>query len=715
MKWWLQIGILFLAFTHSRAQLPFNPDTVQFKRVEYNPVIKQHNLMEVDENGVVWFGNYGVFQCFGNHWLKFNSFDDVNSNSVSPVVVGITKDTSGNIFIPYLNAGFSYHNIYTKFSQHVIPSKTGAYSTFSDRIFHRGVIPFRNDTLILCTVNGIGFYNMRTHKTQDYIKPKTKEGQEEKTILYVLPDPNNKNMLWVDISGTQQTYLAQVDIKTGQVKKRIFSERNETARELAFFGDKILKTGKETGYLFMDTIGNQKFKFTYENENAISPFAEKDITRNYYIGDSVFLFSGAYNAGLFDYNTEEYHFFNLPILDSKEHDPYYKDCLVDNAGCVWITSHWGVFKSVHPLLPKKKDPIFGFISFESNQTSLTYPILKETAFTINEHDSLKIKFGLFNPAYPNNIEYQYKMKGVNNVWTNIGSQDSLLFNSLRSGNYQLDLKAKDIDGKEYFLQFNSIKVIGPIYSKTWFLLLSTFILSSLFYLLYRNQIIRIRTEERVKAEFQSKMDKLEIAALRSQMNPHFIFNSMNSIKNYLIKKGPDEAADYLTGFATLIRTILENSKQDSISLEKEIKSLELYLDMENKRLEKALEWNIEVDEDIDRISTKLPPMLLQPYIENAIWHGLMPKSNDRKLTIQFLKIDEGFLCIIEDNGIGRKAASERSNGSLKTKKSLGTYITQQRIDSINRTKNSNIKIVTKDLIQDKKAKGTRVQISIKAF
>ncbi|MEL6989450.1 MAG: hypothetical protein AAGK97_16680, partial [Bacteroidota bacterium] len=130
------------------SQLPFDPDTVQFKRMPFEPLMRHHNFMEIDDNGVIWFGSTGIYQCFGDKWEKFNFFDQVDEESVSSIVVGITKDTSGNILIGHYHGGFSYHNIFTKKSKQVLPSKLG-WTTWENRLYSRGFIPFKGDSIVL--------------------------------------------------------------------------------------------------------------------------------------------------------------------------------------------------------------------------------------------------------------------------------------------------------------------------------------------------------------------------------------------------------------------------------------------------------------------------------------------------------------------------------------------------------------------------------------
>lgn len=176
----------------------------------------------------------------------------------------------------------------------------------------------------------------------------------------------------------------------------------------------------------------------------------------------------------------------------------------------------------------------------------------------------------------------------------------------------------------------------------------------------------------------------QLTALRAQMNPHFIFNALNSVQQFILKGDVDQANRYLSKFSRLQREVLNNSDQNFISLEKEIEILTIYLELEQLRFNENFDYSILLDEEMDPEELKIPPMILQPFIENAIWHGLMPKQGLKKLSIQFKLIDDNMLeCIIEDNGIGREAAlrlkSESQSGNLHKSRGLGLVYDRLRL------------------------------------
>jgi sensor histidine kinase YesM len=231
-----------------------------------------------------------------------------------------------------------------------------------------------------------------------------------------------------------------------------------------------------------------------------------------------------------------------------------------------------------------------------------------------------------------------------------------------------------------------------------------------------SQLAQQKNEQQVKeAEFQHKLGDITLSALRSQMNPHFIFNCLNSIKLYAAQNDSKAASDYLTKFSRLIRQMLENSRSDRISLTNEIQSLELYIQMEAMRFKEKLKYAITVDKNIDSDYIEIPPLLIQPYVENAIWHGLMQKEEGGKIAIHLSKndLDDILIATVTDNGIGRKKATEIKSKSATRHKSYGMKVTSERIALINQVYNSNTTVEVRDLYDETgQAAGTTVVIQI---
>jgi hypothetical protein len=219
--------------------------------------------------------------------------------------------------------------------------------------------------------------------------------------------------------------------------------------------------------------------------------------------------------------------------------------------------------------------------------------------------------------------------------------------------------------------------------------------------------------EKTKAELEQQATELEMQALRAQMNPHFIFNSLNSINRFILQNNKALASEYLTKFSRLVRLILQNSQSALIQLESELESLQLYLELEAVRFDHHFEFNIKVDDELETDVIKVPPLIIQPYAENAIWHGLMHKEEKGHLEIELFQQDDFLCCKIADDGIGRKKASELKSKSSSTHKSMGMQITASRIEMLQQKKHLDASIKITDLVlADGSAGGTEVLLKI---
>ena len=215
-----------------------------------------------------------------------------------------------------------------------------------------------------------------------------------------------------------------------------------------------------------------------------------------------------------------------------------------------------------------------------------------------------------------------------------------------------------------------------------------------------------RKRQKIKAEqneilLKAEISETELKALRAKMNPHFIFNALNSIADYINKNDAKSADYYLGKFAKLMRGILENSEEKEIPLSEELKMLEFYMDLESLRFKNKFNYEIKIADDINPENTFIPPMILQPFVENSILHGLSKKENNGKITIHIDKIEDLLKCTIEDNGIGRKNPNENLG------KSYGVKLTRERIALFEKSKNSDSGVFYTDL-----EAGTRVELRL---
>ncbi len=235
-----------------------------------------------------------------------------------------------------------------------------------------------------------------------------------------------------------------------------------------------------------------------------------------------------------------------------------------------------------------------------------------------------------------------------------------------------------------------------------------------------NKIVRARVEqqkrrtEAILMDTQQKMTEVEMQALRAQMNPHFIFNCLNSINRYIVKSEQATASLYLTKFAKLIRLILDNSNSKNVILTNELEALKLYIEMEALRFDKKFTYEVKVEGQLSTDSVEVPPLIIQPYVENAIWHGLLHKDSNGHLSIRVSMVNESMLkCVIEDNGVGRQRAKELKSKSATSRKSLGMELTESRLSLLNKHAELNASVEIIDMENGHgEASGTKVVLRI---
>jgi ligand-binding sensor domain-containing protein len=308
------------------------------------------------------------------------------------------------------------------------------------------------------------------------------------------------------------------------------------------------------------------------------------------------------------------------------------------------------------------------------------------------------------------VQYKYRLVGLSDEWT-FTKNNYVQFPYLPHGDYTFEVIAFNEDGfpsdKPAILHFT----INPPFWKTWwFVLLSSLTVMMVFLLIYKFRINEIQKKSVLKDELNRYMQQ----ALAKQMNPHFIFNALNSIHNFILENDKNTSSYYLSKFSSLMRQTLDNSTKETITLGEEILTLKLYLELEQLRFKHSFDYSINMTEDIDDSFIEIPPFLLQPYIENSLWHGIMHKTNGQGNVKLDFSIDEEFIvCSIEDNGIGRDKAAEIKAESKITHKSRGTSITEKRIALINSIYGTEVGVKYYDLKDDQgNATGTNVTVKI---
>lgn len=430
----------------------------------------------------------------------------------------------------------------------------------------------------------------------------------------------------------------------------------------------------------------------------------------------------------------------------------YENSIVQNIdGTIWIGAN-DRLTSYHPegdiadtIAPTIQ--LSGIALFEENINWIDIEKKKDSAFILNNGIKLK-NFGFssltdwynqpqnlelaYNNNYisfqfigittkrPKEVRYQYLLEGLDEHWSSLTDKPEATYNNLPHGKYTFKVKAVNSDGywsNELAYSF----IIHPSWWRTWwFESIAAICIVVLGYALMRwrikqrfhLQLERSKNEKQL-AELQRQKTELEMQALRAQMNPHFIFNSLNSINRFILQNNRAQASEYLTKFSKLVRLILQNSQASLITLESELESLKLYLELERLRFDDHFAFKIIIHEELDTDILKIPPLIIQPFAENAIWHGLMNKEEKGHLQIELFQQDEMLCCKITDDGIGRKKAETLNRQSTSIHKSMGLRITEERIAMLQQQKQVKSSVQITDLVlPDGTAAGTEVLLKI---
>ncbi len=296
-------------------------------------------------------------------------------------------------------------------------------------------------------------------------------------------------------------------------------------------------------------------------------------------------------------------------------------------------------------------------------------------------------------------KYYYRLSKIDKDWVNAGNRAYASYTNLRPGQYRFEVKNAAPE-TNHNIAFIDIVIDSPFWGTVWFKTLCIALLAGIIYALLQWRIRTIRYESRMKEQIATT----KVMALRAQMNPHFIFNCINSIDALIQYDDKYRAAIYLNKFAKLIRSVLDSSMQSAVTLGRDIETLQLYIELEQLRNENKFTATINVDDNIDPDVYKVPPLIIQPYVENAILHGIKKRpDNHGRLNIDIRVIDHQLIYVIEDNGIGREASKKAHHH-----KSYGMDVSRERIKLFNRQEKATITIT--DLQSNGAVVGTKVEV-----
>jgi preprotein translocase subunit YajC len=371
-------------------------------------------------------------------------------------------------------------------------------------------------------------------------------------------------------------------------------------------------------------------------------------------------------------------------------------------GNLWLVHQKGVQTiKISELKTQTFKPSIKFMQIVVNDSILSENNKNEFNYTQN-----KILFTVSSSSirYNNDIKYKYLLEGVDNGWQIANYENNHIeYKLLSSGNYTFKIKATYGDLESKMITY-SFKINPPIWKTWWFYLVIVILFILLTFFIFSSQL----KKQKKKIKLQNELNAAKLIAIQSQMNPHFIFNTINSIQDLILKGDIDNSYNYIIKLSKLVRQTLNFSDKDFIDIEDEVELLEIYLALEKLRFKDDFIYEIAINNLND---IQIPPMLIQPFVENAIKHGLLHQDGQKKLNISLTYINEQVIhCKIIDNGVGRKKAQEIKDRQQKNHQSFSVNATKTRFDIMKAHYQQNLGITYIDLYKNEISVGTEVNI-----
>ncbi len=587
----------------------------------------------IDYKNRVWFGTSNGFSVLdGEKFKTYNAKTGLNANKV----YALSEDENHNIWIGS-KEGLSI--LYVE--------KDSIYNFSDQKAVAKNIRFILNESptsLWICSSEGLINYNPITEAIYEYT---TDNGLPDNSVMNILKDRSDK--LWV---GT---------------KNGLVYIQNKTVVKVPIEGD-------------------------YSSNNI--NFTSLDKYDNLWLGTN----NGLYKLSLNDsnqYNSSSFvRYSNLDGLKSLECNQ--NASFIDCENNLWFGTSLGLMK--HPLKQEKK--IIAYPQINLKDVRLFFEkqdwrkITKKVLTEDNLPDDLVLKYnknhltfdfdGIYHRS-PDKVKFRFKLEGFDENWQPVTKANFVTYSNIPPGSYVFHLSASiDLLNWTEAKTF-SFEIKPPFWFTWWFYLLSILTVAGIIWLIVNRRIKfleRQRSTELIKN--QAKMMELEQQALNASLNRHFIFNALNSIQYYINRQDRLSANKYLSSFAKLVRKNLDSSMENETSIDDEIERIELYLKLEQMRFQNKFDYKIKCDPNILNSAVKIPSMLLQPFVENSIWHGILPQENQGEVLIDVKKSDETLTIIIRDNGIGIETSMKKKVDKEQLHVSKGMALTKGRINLLSK-------------------------------
>lgn len=636
--------------------------TTTFKNYTLKDGLPSLNIKTItqDSIGYLWFAtNKGIARFDGNDFTIFSKKDDLVSDKTNCFAIN-----SNNLLIG-TNKGLSI-------------KANNKFQNFEGRNINT-IFIHKND-VYLATSEGI--YVLK----EDYLAPLKINLKIDFSII------NNiafyQNHFWV------ATNKALWKVDNLQRPKSVLKVENGNFTSLLLHKNKLIATTLNNGIKVLEDKITTKIVASISEINSI-----KSINNNYWItstknGIEILNLDFSFNRKINKYNTFVTDKINF-IFEDRQHN-------------IWIASEDKGIYIFPTIIKKTKKPTIHFENIEVAYQPIDSIIQGYTDSGVlqlsSRKNNLSFSYKTVNIANPKSILYQYQLNERTSPWL---QKSTVNFANLASGKYTFTVKSKLNNIESNPVQF-SFNIDKPLHKKAWFYwALSGFIflLSGSIILVYIKNIKAKNKAKLKQLKLENHLLSLEQKALQLQMNPHFVFNVLNGIKALGNSNKSEELNTTINKFAVLLRSVLNSSRQEEISLSEEISTLKNYIELEQQMSSNPFEYTIKTDLNIDAEEILIPPMLLQPFVENSIKHGINSVKNG-EIDINFSIKDDFLRCSINDNGVGFLQSEKQIN--TNSHQSLAVNVTKERIEHLSKES----KLSIKELIEKNSVAGTRVWFTI---
>ena len=684
-------------FCTPKGILKVNPSTTKvahyFKENTISYIFKdKHNSYWVStiNEGLFFIENFNT-QLFPLENIPFSVTNDGEN-----LVIGTERDEllEFNINTKKVKTVFKGNSNLPASALFVNPSsKLTCYNSSKFRAFQKGILTFEQALsvkyafqldekyIVFAATNNSGFLKINAQAKSDWdvlIATKKDENKKRNALFNTVSNAN----------GKATTYNPE--------NKTIYFATNQgLIAQTKAFQKEILYQNKPVYFIrlmryknLVYALSSNEELYVIDAQNSITPFivpkalAQMKVEFIKVQQEYLYIFT---EIGVFEYNLETQ---NIQTVLPLTEDINVSDLsLLDNK--IYFATSKGILIKDRLL---KKEPITSKLIVNIttlNDKPFDFKTTQEVSYKEN---NLRIDFSIlsFIPNTKNVLLYKIN----NSKWYRLEPNSQILnLYALSPDDYTILLKVEgETSQKPISIVFT---ITNPFWNTNLFIVFVILAGFSLIYFLYHIKLNEIKRKNQLildKINLEKNLNQSKLKAIKSQMNPHFFYNALNTLQSYILSNEKKEAINYLSKFSNLTRTILEMTEKETVSVSEEVKTLSLYLDIEQVRFEKDFSYRILVEPEIDAENIKIPAMLLQPYVENAVKHGLLHKQGEKTLAIHIEKKVETIKISIDDNGIGRQKSNELNQIKNKRHTSFSTAATQKRIDLLNQFTHKNISI-----------------------